>query len=482
MFQFWPSVIKPILQAMDARRIIEIGADTGRHSRHLALWAKANGARLEIVDPEPSFDMERLRDRFVGAVGLHRRPSLDVLGNLLPADAVLIDGDHNWYTVYNELMVIYGTQGPLDANAPITICHDVEWPYGRRDLYYRPERIPPEFRQEYHMGGVLPQDRGLSPGGYNAASYHAAYEGGPRNGVRTAIDDFLANRVEEFRVIWLPMLFGLAVIVPRARLKTSDQLEAVIESLEISPPLRNLCKIGELERIDANRPQLMPVGPESGEGTAARSFSSFLPGNVLVALLKGSLDYRYKGRTMLLNPLDMANYLALLGQLRPTAVIEIGSLEGGRTEWLADTMVALGLEARVISIDLMPRAQSLHPGIDARVGDARNLAKVLSAEEVRSFGHPLLIIEDSAHDEDTCTAVLDYFDPLLTTGDYVIVEDGAFRSDGDIQSDSAALSPPSRAIDAFLARRSQDYEIDETICDRFGFNATFNPNGWLRRR
>ena len=37
---------------------------------------------------------------------------------------------------------------------------------------------------------------------------------------------------------------------------------------------------------------------------------------------------------------------------------------------------------------------------------------------VDRLGHPLLVIEDSAHDEETCTAVLDYFDPLLTSGDY----------------------------------------------------------------
>ena len=482
MFQFWPSVIKPLLEAIKARHVIEIGAGEGRNSRQLAVWARAAEARLDIIDPDPSFDMERLRERFPDNVGLHRQPSLEIVRDLLPADAVLIDGDHNWYTVYHELVAIYGAEGPLDARAPIAICHDVEWPYGRRDLYYCPERIPQEYRQEFHMGGVLPQERGLSPGGYNPTGNHAAYEGGPRNGVKTAIEDFLENRGDGFQVIWLPMLFGLAVIVPRVRLETAEALGAVLETLEISRPLRSLCKMAELERNRANSPQLAPVGSGPRQGHAARSFSSALPDDVLISLLKGSLGYRYKGRAMLLNPLDMANYLALLGQLRPVAVIEVGSLEGGRTLWLADTMAALGLEVRVISVDLMPRDHGGHPGIDARVGDARNLAQVLSADEVRSLGHPLLVIEDSAHDEETCTAVLDYFDPLLAAGDYVIVEDGAFRSEGEIQPGASSLSPPSRAIDAFLARRSQDYEIDEALCDRFGYNATFNINGWLRRR
>lgn len=484
MFQFWPSVIKPVLDAMSARRIIEIGADTGRNSRQLAAWAHAAGALVEVIDPEPGFDMEQLRRRYPDAVGLHVCPSLEVLKDLMPADAVLIDGDHNWYTVYHELLAIYGGEGPVDALAPVSICHDVEWPYARRDLYYKLERIPVEFRQPNAIGGLIPQDRGLSAAGHNAGSCHAVQEGGPRNGVRTAIEDFLAMRGDEFRIVWLPVLFGLAVIVPRARLEASAPLAAALDQLELSSPLRSLVKMAEMARIQAKRPQLLPVRTGDGERRekSARSFSSSLPDDVMQALLTGSLDYRYKGRAMLLNPMDMANYLALMGQMKPSAVIEIGAHEGGRTMWLADMMTAHGLEPRVISIDLLPRDHDGHNGIDARVGDARNLAGVLPADDVQSLGHPLLIIEDSAHDEAACTAVLEYFDPLLATGDYVIIEDGAFRNEGDIHGSESALSPPSRAINAFLARRSHDYEIDERFCDRFGYNATFNPNGWLRRR
>lgn len=482
MFQFWPSVVKPVLDALQARRVIEIGADTGRHTRLLAGWAKAAGARLEIVDPEPGFDIASLQARFGDSIRLHRCPSLEVLARLMPADAVLIDGDHNWYTVFHELEAIYGASGPLDAQAPVTLCHDVEWPYGRRDLYYSPDRIPAEYRHDCRKGGLRPRDRGLTVGGYNADFFHAPQEGGPRNGVRTAIEDFLARRGGDFRVIWLPLLFGLAVIVPRARLNRAGALEAVLDSLDPSPRLRSLCKIAELDRLDHKLPNLLPVGAGPRSGTAARSYASALPDPVLEGLLKGSMTYRYKGRAMLLNPLDMANYLALIGDLRPAAVIEIGSLEGGRSEWLADMMTALNLEARVISVDLIPRAPSQHPGIDARVGDAHDLARVLPPDEVRRLGHPLLIIEDAAHDQATCAAVLDYFDPLLAAGDYLVVEDGAFRAEDDLAAFASDLSPPSRAIDAFLARRSQDYQIDGAICDRFGYNATFNFNGWLRRR
>lgn len=481
MFQFWPHVVKPILDAVSAKRVVEVGIDTGRHSRHLVAWAKGAHARIDLVDPEPSFDVGRLRDRFGDVVTFHRRPSLDVLPDLRPADVVLLDGDHNWYTVFHELQAIYGTQGPLDAQAPITVCHDVEWPYARRDLYYAPARIPADFRHEYSIGGVLPEDPGLSPNGQNAGAFHALREGGPRNGVKTAIEDFLAERGETFRIVWIPFLFGLAVIVPKAQLENAA-LTAHLDALELTRPLRSLCKLAELDRVSALRPRPVPARPDGHAQTGDRPFSSALPDTVLTGLLEGISKYRYKGRAMLLNPLDLANYLALIGQIKPAAVIEIGSFEGGRTEWLADTMSNLGLPVRVISVDLVAPSHATAPGVEIRQGDARDLAIVLPPEEVRSLGHPLLVIEDSAHDEATCSAVLSYFDPLLQTGDYIVVEDGVFRSSGEKSSAASFLSPPARAIDGFLARRGQYYEIDTAVCDRFGYNSTFNPNGWLRRK
>ena len=485
MFQFWPSVIKPMLDAAGARRVIEIGAGDGNNSRQLARWARDAGARVEIVDPEPGFDMERLATRFPEALGIHRRPSLEVLEDLLPADAVLIDGDHNWYTVYHELRALYGSTGPLPTGAPIAICHDVEWPYGRRDLYYVPERIPHEHRQPARIGGLVPGMPGLSADGLNSGWCHAEQEGGPHNGVRTAIEDALRGREDALAVAWLPVLHGLAVIVPRARLEANEPLRALFDSLDLGRPLRSLLRLVERERLQsAMAERFFPraVSRTSQSDPGARDFGSSLPEDVLAALLRGCFDLTYKGRAIVLNPLDMANYLALLGSLRPRAVIEVGTHQGGRALWLADNLRALGLEARVITIDFNPPEPLDDPGVEMRAGNARDLGAVLPPEEVAALGHPLLVIEDSAHDEDTCAAVLDYFDPLLSRGDYVVLEDGAFRSQAEARARPDDLSPPSRALSAFLARRGDAYEIDASICDRFGYNATFNPNGWLRRR
>ena len=132
-------------------------------------------------------------------------------------DAALIDGDHNWYTVYHELQLLAHVSANAGAPLPVLILHDVCWPYGRRDLYYAPEQIPEEYRQPYAQRGMIPGRKDLArAGGLNPSMYNAIDEGGPRNGVMTALDDFIAEHDEPLRLVVLPIYFGLAVVATRS--------------------------------------------------------------------------------------------------------------------------------------------------------------------------------------------------------------------------------------------------------------------------
>ena len=145
-----------------------------------------------MIDPVPQFDPSEHERRFPGRYHFHRAISHDVLPELPPVDAALIDGDHNWYTVFNELKMLAATAREAGAPLPVCFLHDVGWPYGRRDLYYAPERIPEEFRQPWAQKGLrLRRGREgrtdlLERGGFNQKMNNALEEGGPRNGVMTA--------------------------------------------------------------------------------------------------------------------------------------------------------------------------------------------------------------------------------------------------------------------------------------------------------
>ena len=87
-----------------------------------------------------------------------------------PADVVLLDGDHNWYTVDHELRQIEQSARACALPLPVVACHDVGWPYGRRDLYYDPATVPEGYRQPYRKGGLLPGVIEPQPGkGLNAS-------------------------------------------------------------------------------------------------------------------------------------------------------------------------------------------------------------------------------------------------------------------------------------------------------------------------
>jgi cephalosporin hydroxylase len=213
--------------------------------------------------------------------------------------------------------------------------------------------------------------------------------------------------------------------------------------------------------------------------SAERESRTALPAELLSSLQQGTLRTRYRGRRFLKSPFDVVLYLQLLQQLKPRTVIEIGSNEGGAALWLADMLELHGIDGRVITIDLAAPS-----GLDSRIevlpGDANDLGKTLSAEFIAGLRHPLLVIEDSAHVHETCLRVLRFFDRHLQRGDYIVIEDGivAFMPEERYRAYDAG---PTRAVAQFLRENPGKYEIDAALCDFFGLNVTYNPNGWLRR-
>jgi hypothetical protein len=153
---------------------------------------------------------------------------------------VIIDGDHNYYTVSEDLRLI-DERAPADE-IPLLMFHDVGWPHGRRDAYWAPDRIPEEHRQPpVDRAHIFPGEQGLVDDGLPMYST-AKREGGPRNGVLTALEDFLERR-EDLRLAVLPPFFGFGVAWHR----DAPRAAAVAELVE--PWDRNPV----LERLESNR-------------------------------------------------------------------------------------------------------------------------------------------------------------------------------------------------------------------------------------
>jgi cephalosporin hydroxylase len=178
------------------------------------------------------------------------------------------------------------------------------------------------------------------------------------------------------------------------------------------------------------------------------------------------------------NPIDLAIYVDLLWQEEPRTVIEIGAAEGGSALWFADMMRVLGLEPRVVSIDIRPPAGIHDPAVNVLRGDTHDLAATFDANDLHALPRPWFVVEDSAHTFEACLAALEYLSTVMAPGEMLAMEDGILTALGLERQHNGG---PNRAIATFFERWPGRFAVEARYCDMFGENLTYNPNGYLRR-
>jgi hypothetical protein len=203
--------IVPLLTKQQRVRVCEIGASFGESTDQLLRVPRTT---ITVIDPCLDCD---LREKYAETTNVTVRNglSLDVLPELEGSfDCILIDGDHNWYTVYHELKAIH--ERNLLEPGGFVFFHDVDWPYGRRDMYYQPEMIPPEYRHGYARRGIVRGQSELSDhSAFNSGLWNATHEGGARNGVLTAVEDFRREHEREYSFFHVRGDFGLGIMQRR---------------------------------------------------------------------------------------------------------------------------------------------------------------------------------------------------------------------------------------------------------------------------
>ena len=258
MNRFWNAAIRPILEAIDPEVIVEIGVDYGQTTRAI-LEMPGSRAVLHAIDPAPQPNVDRWLETYPGRLVFHREASLNVIPHLPPFQVGLIDGDHNWYTVFNEFLLIAALAGNDPDRFPVLLFHDIGWPYGRRDLYYAHDRIPPEHRHPHARKGIKWGEADLAEdGGLNAQLQNALREGGERNGVLTGIEDAMAQTPIEFDFIRIPAYFGLGILTPKARRAACPALSKVLDEIASGPGLLRF-----LATVEESRAQLQVVQQET---------------------------------------------------------------------------------------------------------------------------------------------------------------------------------------------------------------------------
>jgi hypothetical protein len=246
--RLFSAVIGPVLDAVQPQTIVEVGSGQGLLT--VRLLDAQRDALVHAIDPLPMFDATDLGRQHPGRLHLHRSSSHAALDALVPADVAILDGDPNFHTVSGELERLAAAASVAGRPGPVVIVHHVDWPFGQRDGYHDPERLPASAIHDPRASGLRLGHRDPKSDGLRLTGYCAASDQGDTNGVSRAVDAFVAERAH-WRRVDVPGLHGVAVIASLDRLRTTPALVGVLDALEQAPFLTGQLRRLERERIAA---------------------------------------------------------------------------------------------------------------------------------------------------------------------------------------------------------------------------------------
>jgi cephalosporin hydroxylase len=184
----------------------------------------------------------------------------------------------------------------------------------------------------------------------------------------------------------------------------------------------------------------------------------------------------YRGVTCLKNPIDLMVDQMIISLVRPTLIIEIGTLRGGSALYFNDLLRSMGGNRRIHTYDIDDNVstQALEEdGIFVHGGGHASFDPSIVLPDDR-----VLVIEDSAHSYRNTLEVLEKFGPVVNVGSYLIVEDTL----ADISGERPHLEGgPIRAVDEYLSAHAE-FENDPWWQDFFGPGVTNCQRGFLRRK
>jgi cephalosporin hydroxylase len=190
---------------------------------------------------------------------------------------------------------------------------------------------------------------------------------------------------------------------------------------------------------------------------------------------KGHHNFKYRGIITQKCPFDYVLYQMILNEIKPDLVIEIGTNQGGSCLYMADLM-EINKFGEIHTIDIEDNVTS--PLIDNhnRIKRFLNGYQNYDLNLTNSFER-ILIIDDGSHQRVDVEEAFQKFKDLVSVGSYYIIEDGVLT---ELGYESNYGGGPLKAIEKIIDK-NKNFIIDRKWSNFFGTNATFNPNGFLKR-
>lgn len=219
---------------------------------------------------------------------------------------------------------------------------------------------------------------------------------------------------------------------------------------------------------------------------SSREMRCDLSREAIAHMSEGKHYTSYRGLPMAKDPLDLILYQTMFYELQPRIVVELGAYTGASALWMADFLKTIQVDAQVFSVDidlsLIDAAARSREDIQFIEGDCNKIDEVFTAEQLSELPHPIILIDD-AHVN--IEGVYGHFHQhAFQSGDYLIIEDtipwipGTFgKSDGEKEWGDWKW----QEIRQFFGNHEADYRVDRYYTDFFGYNGTWNWNGFVKR-
>jgi len=184
----------------------------------------------------------------------------------------------------------------------------------------------------------------------------------------------------------------------------------------------------------------------------------------------------WMGVPCLKNPLDAWIYQEILYRHRPDVLIECGTNRGGSALFFAQLCELIG-NGHVLSIDINGNpGKPGHARLEYLVMSSTSPECIAAVRARLKPGDRVMAVLDSDHSKAHVQRELELYAPLVTPGQYLVVEDTNLNGHPVTRSFGPG---PMEAVQEFLAT-TDEFIVDREFAERM--KVTFSPGGWLRKR
>lgn len=214
--------------------------------------------------------------------------------------------------------------------------------------------------------------------------------------------------------------------------------------------------------------------------------------------VKHVYTFTWLGRPIIQLPDDLLRIQEVIFTIKPTLIIETGVAHGGSLVFYASLLKAMGINGRVIGIDIEIRPHNrkaieshfLFPYITLIEGNSIDKSVVSKVQSLVKSDDIVMVMLDSKHTKEHVLSELEAYSPLVTPGSYIIAMDGIMHWLGNAPRTQPDWSwnNPKEAAEEFL-RHHPEFELavpevlfNESLLTEPVSAVTYWPSAWLRRK